>query len=516
MKRKTIVLLTIFFFVAISGLILIQVYWIADAIKLKDEQFRYQVNKTLEVVVLKLEEQELINRIVEEFVQASFDSVTAIVPSYSVNTARMEGRRPNSELLELYGLNDSDKPIIITRNGQQITISSENNSPYPDQEVQELSTTDISAGLTDRVNNKIATYENILQNIIRETPDIKDRLSPESVSLLLRESLDNAAIPLEFEYAIKSGIYGTLFKSSGYNERSRSNIFMRQLFPNDPIPGQNQIQLYFPAEKQYKFEQIGILGFSSLVFGLLLLILSTGTFIVIFRQKKMSEIRSDFINNMTHELKTPISTISLASQMLADKSIPSAKKDIYGLAQVISDESMRLKYHVEKVLQMAIFEKVKQKLDLNELDIHTIINKAISNLSLQIKSLDGTIIRDFEAQEPLIKLDEIHFLNAMSNLLDNAIKYSDGKPEIIIKTRDHKNGIIIIIEDKGIGISKENLKNIYDKFYRVHFGNLHKVKGFGLGLSYVKKVIFDHNGHIKAESQLNKGTRFTIFIPKNA
>ena len=123
MKRKTIVLLTIFFFVAISGLILIQVYWIADAIKLKDEQFRYQVNKTLEVVVLKLEEQELINRIVEEFVQASFDSVTAIVPSYSVNTARMEGRRPNSELLELYGLNDSDKPIIITRNGQQITIS---------------------------------------------------------------------------------------------------------------------------------------------------------------------------------------------------------------------------------------------------------------------------------------------------------------------------------------------------------------------------------------------------------
>ena len=515
MKRKTIILLTIFFFVAISGLILIQVYWIIDATNIKDQQFRYQVNKALEVVALELEEQELINRIVDEMGLVSSDSITAIIPANSVLASKLQGRNQNSTLTELYDLPNSEDPIIITRAGQQIIISLENPTPNPVDETYDPSS-EMVAGLTERVNNKIVSLESILDKIVRSIPDIKNRINPDIVNAQLRQALDNTAIPLNFEFSIRSGVYGTIYNSPGYNDRSGNNKFIRQLFPNDPLPGQNQIWLYFPQEKQYKFEQIGTLGFLSLVFGLLLLILSTGTFIVIFRQKKISEIRSDFINNMTHELKTPISTISLASQMLADKTISPEKKDINGLAKVISDESLRLKYHVEKVLQMAIFEKARYKLDLSELDIHVIINKAISNLSLQLKSHEGYIIKDFKAHSQIIKIDEVHFLNAMSNLIDNAIKYSKGTPEITISTFDHKDGIIITIEDKGIGISKENVKRIYDKFYRVHFGNLHNVKGFGLGLSYVKKVILDHNGKIKAESQMNKGTKFTIFIPKNA
>lgn len=516
MKRQTIVLLTIFFFVAISGLILIQVYWIIDAINIKDQQFRFQVNKALEVVVLDLEEQELIDRIVEEMDLLTTDSITAIVPANSVLASKLQNQQSNSALLDSYDPETSRDPIIITRDGQQFIISMENRAPFPAEEISDLPSTEIEADLAERVTSKIISIESILDKIVRSIPDIRQRIDPDNLNQQLRRTLDNSEIPLKFEFQIRSGVYGTIYRSPGYDERSGDNKFIRQLFPNDPLPGQNQIWLYFPQEKQYKFEQIGLLGFSSLVFGLLLLILSTGTFIVIFRQKKMSEIRSDFINNMTHELKTPISTISLASQMLADKTITPEKKDIYGLAKVISDESLRLKYHVEKVLQMAIFEKVRHKLDLNELDIHVLIDKAISNLSLQVKSRDGYIIKDFKAQSANIKLDEIHFLNALSNLIDNAIKYSKDKPEITIATRDHKNGIIITIEDKGIGISKENVKRIYDKFYRVPFGNLHNVKGFGLGLSYVKKVIFDHNGHIKAESQLNKGTKFTIFIPKTA
>jgi two-component system, OmpR family, phosphate regulon sensor histidine kinase PhoR len=516
MKHKTIIILTIFFFVAISGLILIQVYWIADAIKIKDQQFRFQVHKVLETVVIELEEQELINRLVEEIGKVSNDSVTAVVPSNSALSSKLQGRQQNSELLELYGLNNSNTPIIINRAGQQITITSEDSSPYSTEDVPELTSTNISVGLTERVNNKIVSLESIMDKIVRNTPDIKVRINPQKLNLLLREAFDNSEIPLEFEFIIRTGVYGILYKSPGYDERSGANKFMRQLFPNDPVPGQNHIILYFPQEKQYRIEQIGVLGFLSLAFGLLLLILSTGTFIVIFRQKKMSEIRSDFINNMTHELKTPISTISLASQMLADKSIDVDKKDIDGLAKIISHESLRLKYHVEKVLQMAIFEKVKHKLDFNEIDIHTIINKAISNLALQLKSRGGYVYKDYHAQSPIIRLDEVHFLSALSNLIDNAIKYSKGQPEITVSTRDHKNGIIISIEDKGIGISKENQKQIYDKFFRVPHGNLHNVKGFGLGLSYVKKVILDHNGHIKTESQLNKGTKFTIFIPKSS
>jgi signal transduction histidine kinase len=415
----------------------------------------------------------------------------------------------------MYGLNNPGKPIAITSSGHKIFLSSENISTFSTDESTEPSSQNANSEIKGRVSNKIVSLEKIMEKILRNTPDIRERINPEKLKDELRAALNNVGIYLDFEFSIRSGRYGTIWKTPGYNDKPGTNKFIIQLFPNDPVPSQNQIVLYCLQEQHYKFEKIGNLGFITLLFTLILLILSTGTFIVIFRQKKISEIRNDFINNMTHELKTPISTISLASQMIADKTIAEKDKNIDGLAKVISDESMRLKFQVEKVLQMAIFERMKMKLSLVEMDVHYEIEKAVENFTLQIGNRDGIITTDFKATRTLVYIDEIHFLNSISNLIDNAIKYSKDEPDIKVSTWNNKKGIVITIEDKGIGISKENLKRIFDKFFRVHSGNVHNVKGFGLGLSYVKKIIDEHNGSIKAESQVNKGTKFTLFLPQN-
>jgi two-component system, OmpR family, phosphate regulon sensor histidine kinase PhoR len=515
MKRLTILMLAILFFLAISGLILIQLIWIRNAIAITDQQFRYLANKALESVVLNLEEKELIKNIVEDIDPSSTDSVTAIVPANSPLAKKLHGYQPNSALLEMYGINNPGEPIAITSSGHKIFLASENISSITNDLTTEPSPQITNSEIKGRVSNKIVFLENIMEKILRNTPDIRERINAEKLTDELKTALNNVGINLGFEYSIRSGRYGIIWKTPGYTDKPGTNKFIIQLFPNDPVPSQNQIVLYCLQEQQYKFEKIGNLGFMSLLFTILLLGLSTGTFIVIFRQKKISEIRSDFINNMTHELKTPISTISLASQMMADKTIPDKDKNIDNLAKVIHDESMRLKFQVEKVLQMAIFERMKMKFTLTEIDVHGLIDKVVENYSLQIKSRKGSIHTGLRAERPIVLVDEVHFLNSISNLIDNAIKYSRDYPDITISTHNSKKGILITVEDKGIGINKDDQKKIFDKFFRVHSGNLHNVKGFGLGLSYVKKIVEEHGGSIKVESQINKGTKFTLFLPQN-
>ncbi len=216
---------------------------------------------------------------------------------------------------------------------------------------------------------------------------------------------------------------------------------------------------------------------------------------------------------MTHELKTPISTISLASQMLNDDSIPVANKNLSHISRVIDTESKRLGYQVEKVLQMAVLDKGKLKLREKVVDVHEIINSAVNNFSLLVKKRGGNLTWKPEAERSVIKADEVHLTNVISNLLDNALKYCKDEPEIEVSTWNEKNTLVIRIKDHGIGISKEDQKRIFEKFYRVPTGNLHNVKGFGLGLSYVKKIIEIHNGSIRLKSELQNGTRFDIFLP---
>jgi signal transduction histidine kinase len=514
MKRRTILIIAILFGFVLSGLIFIQVYWITNAIDINDQQFRYQVNRALDAVVREMEGKELMDRLMKEIGDISPDSVTAILPAESPIYGKIVGYDPETGIhittdpAEMF---HSDSLIDLTH---KITLSPEMLTDYLSENIPASYDETMEAGVVMRVSNKIVYLENVMEKILAETPDLRERIDPEAVNSLLRKSFNNVGIYLDYEFSVRAGNSRVIFSSPGFTYSSGPNIFLRQLFPNDPVPGQNMIHVYFSKEKQYKFIQIGILGFSSIIFTILLIGVSTATFSVILHQKKMSEIRSDFINNMTHELKTPISTIFLASQMLSDKTIPNESKNTDNLARIVSDESLKLKYQVEKVLQTAVFERTRMRLKIEPIDIHMLIDKAILGFELQISERQAKIIKNFKVENPIVKIDEVHMTNAVSNIIDNAIKYSPGIPEIKISTQSRGGMILISIQDSGIGISKQNLKHIYDKFFRVPTGKIHDVKGFGLGLSYVKKVIDCHGGKIKVESTLNKGTKFIIHIPK--
>jgi signal transduction histidine kinase len=257
---------------------------------------------------------------------------------------------------------------------------------------------------------------------------------------------------------------------------------------------------------------IGYMGSSSILLTLFIIIIFGVTIFVIIRQKRISEIRNDFVNNMTHELKTPISTISLASQMLSDKSIPIESKNLTNLAGVISDETKRLSYQVEKVLQMAVFDKGKISLKIRQLDIHELVNNVVKNFIIQVRNRNGQITKNLDAEFSIANIDEVHFSNVLFNLLDNAIKYSKGQPVIEVSTFNKKKGIVIQVKDNGIGISKANQKKIFERFFRVSTGNIHNVKGFGLGLSYVKKIVEEMGGKISLESEINVGTKFDVWL----
>lgn len=515
MKRKSIVSLAILFSITLSGLIFIQIYWIINAINIKDQQFRYLANSALESVVRKLEHNEILEIITRELSQ--YDTITAIYPPGSPVERKIQAINPASDIHTAFGENFMEGQTIIIHEGQRIILNPQTPTLLPvenlDDHDQEIGEGEVVTGVVQRLNNKMVLVESTVESVLGQIPELKDRVDTLIIKSMLRDAFNNVGIGLDFEFSISSGRSNVIYQTPGFTQSYGPNIFIRQMFPNDPIPGSNQIRVYFLKEQQFKFHQIGVLGTSSILFTILLLILSTGTFIVIFRQKKMSDIRNDFVNNMTHELKTPISTISLAAQMLSDKSISADKLNIDSLSRAISEESMKLKYHVETVLQMAAFEKARLRLNLSENDVHQIIDKVKMGFEIQMGKTKGVINFIPEASNSIAMVDEIHLSNALSNIIYNAIKYTIAPPEITITTYNKADSLCIAIQDNGIGISKENLARIFDKFYRVPTGKRHNVKGFGLGLSYVKKVIDDHDGNIKAESQINKGTKFTIQIP---
>ncbi len=370
----------------------------------------------------------------------------------------------------------------------------------------------------ERMDQQISYLEFNQSKIQVANLPIEQRINRQELDKSLRQEFRNSGIDLEFEYAVKSFLgtnEKTIISTRGFQSGNNYKPFSQLLFPNDLTPKPNWLYVYFPKRQGYLLKETGMLIIPTIILTAMLIGIFIFTIMIILKQKKLSSIKNDFINNMTHELKTPISTISLASQMLRDNSISNTTRTIEHVSNVIYQESKRLSFQVEKVLQMAVFNEGRLKLKFKEIDLNEIIRSVVLNFELRVKNKNGTLEADLKAENAEIKGDEVHITNVLFNLLDNAVKYSKDEPLIVVGTENRKGFLVVSVKDNGIGISKEHVDQIFERFYRVPTGNVHDVKGFGLGLSYVKKIIDSHEGKIKVESTLNKGTKFIIYFPQN-
>ncbi len=333
----------------------------------------------------------------------------------------------------------------------------------------------------------------------------------EDIAFFLRQEFRPIGISYDFELCIKTEIKKCVGSTPNFHKglTKKTKIYSTQLFADQGPNCPNLLEVYFVNYNIYPKREL-ILS-SSL--SILLLISFIFILYILLHQKKLSIIKNDFINNMTHEFKTPISTISLASQMLKDASISNAMSKKNFIGDIISEECARLSSQVEKILQMATFEQGKERLKYKEININEIILKVINSAGINITKQNGTISADLKYRDGIIVADELHLTNVLHNLIDNAEKYCDKTPEITLTTERIKEQVRITVRDNGIGISKDNQRKIFDQFFRVHTGNVHNIKGFGLGLNYVKKIIFGHNGTIKVNSTLKKGSEFIILLP---
>ncbi len=364
-----------------------------------------------------------------------------------------------------------------------------------------------------------------LLNEFMKPATISSRYTEFEINERLRKSFNNHGMKdTKFEFAILNDADVLVYemKSNGFLNVREDTIRHYQFFYPIQVPSgsnyeglmpQETMQVIVPNVKHIVIRQLRWMIAGAILFTLILLAAFYVTLNALIRQKKLSEIKNDFINNMTHEFKTPLATISLAVDALRNEKVLQNRQKMDYFSGIIKEENKRMNKQVETILQAALTDRQELQLDLKPIHVHDIIHAALSNFNLQLEEKNGKADLQLNAKNDLINADEVHFTNLISNLVDNAVKYSNDKLQIKITTANTSRSLVIKVEDSGIGMSKETIKRIFEKFYRAHTGNLHNVKGFGLGLSYVKTVVDAHHGKIKVESVLGRGTCFIIDMP---
>lgn len=557
--------------ISLIGIITVQFFWVKQAIAVKETQFDHSVNQALSRIVEHVETVDAARFFTSRINLTSIDSIHELFIDHQQNTY-IDFKKTDSlfnnlffveseELGEIEFDHDSDfdtenvkwnikaeinlnplTTIIRYDEHDTLHIVSENfefiNSAifeFKDLEQaliikQEVKKRQVEFEMLEKralfVQKKQALIEHRLQNIGNTVKKIVyeyayaddyfiEHLNRIDLDAIIHDELLNKNIPLEFNYAVIDSSSDTIYRlhSENYEKEIINSKYNINLHPRDIREKNNFLVLNFPGKHAHIFYSIFLLLGGSILFTIIIILIFSYTIYIIIQQKKISEIKSDFINNMTHEFKTPIATISLAVDSINNPNVIEKKEQIKYYSKIIKEENSRMNAQVENILQMSLIDKKDLELNLAFFNLHDLINRSLKNISLHIEKRKGVINTEFKAHDSTFKVDEIHFTNVINNLLDNAIKYTKGAPEITLSTMNSKNGIQIIVEDKGIGMSADNQNNIFDKFYRVPTGNVHNIKGFGLGLSYVKAILEAFDGSIELWSELEAGSKFTIFLP---
>lgn len=544
-KNKIPLYLVLISALTMFSLLFIQYYWTKNTIKASEENFDKSVQEAISRVIYQTEKQEIASKLKGKLKSKSqgmslFNTVDSINQNLYNEFSRMftdsiitdsiiniTKERISIEISQdKYGqpVTRIDTSYIIynkTEKNENTTKTKDSLKQEPNIEINsktlKSTNTDSLMQEFDKFLKRTLIVSDIFQDLFsfsHFTP-IEERIDTALINLQIKNELINKGITIDYEF----GIYSTFRKEMIYEKTGNFSKELKTegesflLFPSDFFSIPNYLIIYFPKRKAFLIGQLKLTFLIS--FFLIITIISIFLYVLVsfIRQNKLSEMRNDFINNMTHEFKTPISTISLACEALNDPAFKENEQIKATYTDIISKENLRLAAMAEKILQTAIIDKGQLKLKNETIDTTAIIQNVVSNFSPQVEQRKGQIHTFFLAENYKIMGDRVHFTNVIFNLLDNAVKYTlDKVPEIIIKTFNDKNKIIIEIIDNGIGINKKEHKNIFEKLYRVNSGNLHDVKGFGLGLSYVKAIVELHKGRIKIESELGKGTTFKLIF----
>ena len=501
MKKSTIWSITVIMALTFMGLLYVQVMYMKNMIRMRDDQFSEGVKRSLYAVTTALEQDETKYYLEEDVAKIE----ASVLPRYTAGGSEQSGIKFSFTTAE-------GKKGALTLQGDVNVLGSASSMPSE----RHRSANEI---LRDQYRYQKGLMDEVIMKMISQSSNrpIDQRADSAKVATYLRLEFDNNGLNLPFEFAVVNRLGAVVYRSAGYNpaEAGDNNMFVQTLFPNDSKNRMNYIKVYFPTKREYVMSSLHYI-IPAFILTFILLVVFVYTIFLTFRQKKLTEMKNDFINNMTHEFKTPISTISLAAQMLNDGSVRKSPKMLEHISTVINDETKRLRFQVEKVLQMSMFERQRATLKLQDVDANQAIANIVHTFKIKVEKYGGRIESNLEAEHSTVNVDEMHFTNVIFNLLDNAVKYrrEDTPLELKVSTRDISGSRLrITIADNGIGIRREDLKKIFEKFYRVSTGNLHDVKGFGLGLAYVHKMVRELRGDISVESEPGQGTKFIIILP---